>query len=114
MTINSDDPSQPEPSPIINSSTKLVWTSNGDSRKITVASNNSSSRYSLRLAAEDVSAGAGLAASEVSFLDNATRDLIVGVTRSAGSCTLRFTGSAAVEQGTGIENHLITYTITCS
>ena len=114
LTIASVEPNQGEPIPMSNSSTKLVWTSNGENRKITVASNNPNSRYALRVAAENVSAGAGSPVSEVSFFDNATRDLIVGVSKAAGSCTLRFTGSAAVEQGAGVENHLITYTIVCS
>lgn len=98
----------------VSTKTKLVWTSNGENRKITVATNSSQSRYLLRVEPENVNASSTVAASGVSFSDNSTHDLIVGVSRSAGSCTLKFMGIADVVQGPGTESHLITYTITGS
>ncbi|MGB2868906.1 MAG: hypothetical protein WBD36_10670 [Bacteroidota bacterium] len=99
---------------VLSTSTKLVWTSNGESRKITVATNSTQPRYLLRVEPENVSVGSGVAASGVSFSDNSTHDLIVGVSKSAGSCTLKFMGIADVAEGPGTESHLITYTITGS
>lgn len=112
LRINAIDVNANEPNPAVDAKTKLLWTSNGDDSKITVGSNHVSSRFTLRLEAESISPGAGLAASEVMLKENQPQDLILGVRRSAGSCTLRFTAVANVEQGTGSESHLVTYTIT--
>jgi hypothetical protein len=101
-----------EPDPSIDVSTKLLWTSNGENRKITVGSDNASPRFTLRVAAESISPGAGLAAPEVMLSSNEPHDLILGVRRSAGSCKLKFTALASAEEGIGSESHLVTYTIT--
>jgi hypothetical protein len=101
-----------KPDVAVNASTKLLWTSNGDNRKIAVASNITSPRFILRIRAEQLSPGAGIAEPEVTLKDNEPRDLILEVRRSAGSCTLKFTAAADAEQGVGSESHLITYTIT--
>ena len=68
----------------------------------------------LKIEAEKSGPGVGIAEPEVTLSDNAPHDLIVGVERSSGTCTLRFTAVANVEQGIGSEMHLITYTITGS
>ena len=98
--------------PAVDASTKLLWTTNGDSRKIDVASDATSGKFVLRIQAQQISPGAGTAEPEVTLSDNAPHDLILGVQRTAGSCTVRFTARSSAEQGTGSESHLITYTIT--
>ncbi len=103
-----------EPNPATDASTKLYWTSNGDTRKIAVASNITSPNFILRIEAEKAGNGPGKAEPEVTLSDNAPHDLLVGVERSSGSCTLKFTALANVAAGVGTEQHLITYTITGS
>ncbi len=103
-----------EPNPAADVSTKLVWTSNGERRKIAVGSNIASPRFVLKIEAEKSGAGGGVAQPEVTLSDNSPHDLIVGVGRSAGSCILKFTAMADVEQGAETETRLITYTITGS
>ena len=114
LKITEFNPVTESPSPALSGATKLVWTSNGESRKITVESDRSGARFDLRLSAQDITAGSGTSANEVVFADNSTHDLIVGVSRSAGSCTLQFTGAASLDKGVGSETHTITYTITGS
>jgi hypothetical protein len=101
-----------QPEPATDASTKLLWTSNGENRKITVASNATSSRFLLRIEADGVSEGSGIPANGVTLADQDPHDLILSVRRSAGSCRLKFTAQANAEQGIGTESHLLTYTIT--
>ena len=112
LQINTIDDNAAQPNPAIDASTKLLWTSNGDARKIAVGSDIASPRFILKIEAEKSSPGAGIAQPEVTLSDNSPHDLILGVERSAGSCKLKFTAMAAVEEGSGSESHLITYTIT--
>jgi hypothetical protein len=112
LQINSVDDNATEPTPAVDASTKLLWTSNGDNGKIAVGSNITSPRFTLRIEAGAISPGAGIAEPEVTLSDNEPHNLILGVQRSAGSCTLKFTAIADVDQGVGSESRLITYTIT--
>jgi hypothetical protein len=112
LQINSINDNAGQPNPAIDASTKLLWTSNGDARKIAVGSDMTSPRFILKIKAEKSGSGAGIAQPEVTLSDNSPHDLILGVQRSAGSCNLRFKALASVEEGTGSESHLITYTIT--
>ncbi len=114
LTVDAGDPSDLFQKPAVNTNTTLVWTSNGGTKKITVATSNSSSKFALKVSALDVSPGAGLTTAEVSFSDDATRDLIVGVGKSAGKCQLRFTAVANEKQSIGADAHVITFTITSS
>jgi len=112
LQINSVNDNAGQPNPAIDASTKLLWTSNGDARKIAVGSDLASPRFILKIAAEKSGSGTGIAQPEVTLSDNSPHDLILGVQRSAGSCSLRFTALATSEEGTGSESRLITYTIT--
>ncbi len=114
LTIDKIHADQFAPTPAVNANTTLVWTSNGENKKITVASSNTHPKYALRAAPREMSPGAGKAASVVSFSDNKNHDFIVGVNRSAGKCVIQFTAAADVKQGIGIDTHLITFTITSS
>lgn len=114
LTIDKIHADQFAPTPAVNANTTLVWTSNGENKKITVASSNTNPRYALRAAPQEMSPGAGKATPVVSFLDNKNHDFIVGVNRSAGKCVIQFTAAADVKQGIGIDTHVITFTITSS
>ena len=112
LQVNSINDDAGEPNPAIDASTKLLWTSNGDARKIAVGTDIASPRFILKIEAEKSGSGTGVAEPEVTLSDNSPHDLILGVQRSAGSCKLKFTAMASVEEGVGSESHLITYTIT--
>ncbi len=112
LRINRISEGATQPDPAVDGTTKLLWTSNGDNRKIAVASNVTSPRFILKIQAEKISEGAGMAEPRVTLSGSETHDLIVGVRRSAGGCTLKFTAVADASQGVGSEAHLITYTIT--
>lgn len=112
LQISSISENMAQPSPAVDASTKLLWTSNGDARKIAVGSNIASPQFILKIEAEKSGSGPGIAQPEVTLSDNAPHDLILGVQRSAGSCQLKFTAIADVQQGIGTETRLITYTIT--
>jgi hypothetical protein len=112
LQINSINDNAGQPNPAIDASTKLLWTSNGDARKIAVGSDMASPRFILKIQAGKSGSGAGIAEPEITLSDNSPHDLILGVQRSAGSCDLTFTALASVQEGAGSETRLITYTIT--
>ena len=93
---------------VIDQTTSLLWGVNSSNQKITVASSLVSPMFALKLAA--VSPTQGVAAPEVT-LNAVTSDLLLGIGRSSGSCTLRYTGVALASQGTGSDPHSITFTI---
>jgi hypothetical protein len=100
--------------PAANSDGVLFWMTNGDNKKITVASNNATPRFELKLLAADVTPQAGVPVPEIIFDDTQTRDFITGVTKTSGRCQIRYTASAPVQAGVGREMYVITYTITGS
>ncbi len=89
-------------------SSQLQWATNSSAQKITVSTNLATPRFALVLQAVNPSAGS--ASPEVALSMSPT-NLIVGIGRSAGTCTLRYTGIADAAQGTGTDNHVITFTV---
>jgi len=102
------------PLPVTNSDGALFWMTNGENKKITVASSNAAPRFNLTLMAVDVEQSAGLSLPEIPLNDAQTKDFIIGVTRAVGRCQIRYTASTQVSAGTGRETYVITYTITGS
>ncbi|HEY6951753.1 MAG TPA: hypothetical protein VI758_05065 [Bacteroidota bacterium] len=111
LQINRVSETTNQPLPAENAGSRLLWTSNGENRKITVATNNTAARFSLRIIAKNVSTS-GSSATEVILNGDAPKDLIRSVSRSSGSCTIKYIAAADVSEGTGTEHHLVTYTIT--
>ena len=97
---------------VTNSEGMLLWTSNGENQKITIATNRIAPRYILKVNAINLATNSGLTANEAVLRDNSTHDLIMGVTRSSGKCSLGITASASLAAGIGIEAQTLTYTIT--
>ncbi len=89
----------------------LLWTTNGENRKITVTSSETSSRFVLKVLAENVSKSAGTAGPEVTLDDERDHNLIVGVTRTAGRCVLKLTAESSLAAGVASETRTLTYTI---
>lgn len=114
MVINQASLVTGNPVEAVNEDGNLTWITNGDNKKITVASNNTTPRYLVKVHALDITGSTGVAAPEITLVDNTTRDLVMGVTRSFGKCKIRFAASAKVSDGIGTETHVITYTITGS
>jgi hypothetical protein len=94
-----------------NSDGSILWTTNGENRKISVASNRTSSRFILKVFAENISKFSGTAGPEVTLDDERDHNLILGVSRTAGRCVLRLTAIASLTEGIGSETRILTYTI---
>ena len=114
MVINQASLETGSPVEAVNEEGNLIWVTNGDNKKITVASNNASPRYLVKVHALDITGSTGVAAPEFTLNDNTTRDLVMGITRSFGRCKIRYVASSKVTDGIGTEMHVITYTITGS
>ena len=93
---------------VTDQSTNLLWGVNSSGRKVTVSTNLASPRYTLKILAMNPTQG--MAAPEVT-LSSAPQDLLLGIGRSSGTCTLRYTGTALASQGTGNDIHVITFTV---
>lgn len=109
--VNGVGPENFRPASPKNVKSVLVWTSNGDNKKIAVSRCGPSSD-SLRVITEEVSVTAGAASKETWVSGNTSRDLIVRLSKSAGSCTIRMlpTSRDGKETSTVINN--VTFTIT--
>ena len=117
ITISSATAGQ-EPNSVIDETCQLEWVTLGggnNNKKITVQSNLFPQKFTLAVEARNVSNGDGTAVGKV-VLGNGSRDLITGIPSTLpagdpGTCTLRYTASAATSDGTGSDIHTITYTI---
>jgi hypothetical protein len=86
----------------------LVWGTNASSRKVTASSNLATPRFVLKLAA--INPTAGTPGSE-SVLSTSPSDFLLNIGRSSGTCRIRYTGEADASQGTGMDLHMVTFTI---
>jgi len=102
------------PLPAVNEESMLVWITNGENKKITVASNNPTPRFLVEMVALEVPSSAGTPTPEIVLSDNTTKDLVVGISKASGKCRIKLTASAKISDGVGTETHIITYTITGS
>ena len=57
----------------------LVWITNGENKKVTVASNNPSPRFLVKMRALDISGGSGTAAADALLNDNTTNNLVTRI-----------------------------------
>jgi hypothetical protein len=94
---------------VVDESTSLVWGVNSSTKKITVNTNLGTPIFTLKVFA--LNPTTGTASSEVT-LSTMASDLLLDIGRSYGSCTLRYTGEALASQGTGTDNHTLTFTVT--
>ncbi|RPH94179.1 hypothetical protein EHM69_08085 [candidate division KSB1 bacterium] len=105
------------PDAVVDETGQLEWSTFGESsvKKITVQTGLASPRYSLRVEAFGVSGGDGTATGDVP-LSTVPTNLIEDIPTDVpvldpGTCTLRYTASAAAGNGTGADSHTITFTI---
>ncbi len=104
-------PEQGETVTASNADGSLLWTTNGENRKITVTSNQTSSKFTLKVMAENISRRAGTAGPEITLNDQQDHNFILGVSRTAGSCILRLTAISSLSEGITSETRVLTYTI---
>ena len=112
LVINQASLESGSPVEAVNEDGVLVWITNGDNKKVTVASNNPSPRFTVKMRALDISGGSGTAAADAILNDNTTKDLVTGISKSFGRCKVHLGASAKVSDGVGTETYTITYTIT--
>ena len=93
---------------VTDQSTSIRWATNSANRKITVATDLAVPLFALKLLA--VAPTQGAAGPEV-ILTTTASDLLLNIGRSTGIAALRYTGVAYASQGTGTDNHVITFTI---
>lgn len=93
---------------VTDQSTQLQWATNSSAQKITVSTNLAAPLFALKLLALNPTRGA--AAPEIT-LSTTSANLITGIGRSLGTCTLQYTGVAYASQGIGTDNHVITFTV---
>jgi hypothetical protein len=98
-----------EPDAVANTDCALAWTSNQADMRITVATGLAAPTFVLKVVAQNVTGGT--AAPEVT-LSSTPADLVTGVSRTPGGCTLRYTAWATTAQGIGSDVHTVTYTLT--
>jgi hypothetical protein len=114
LTLVIDQASLESGAPVeaVNENGVLVWITNGENKKVTVASNNPSPKFLVKMRALDITGGSGVAAADALLNDNTTKDLISGISKSFGRCKIHIAASAKVSDGIGTETYTIAYTIT--
>jgi len=112
LVINQASLESGSPVEAVNEDGVLVWITNGENKKVTVASNNPSPRFLVKMRALDITGGSGTAAADAILNDNTTKDLISGISKSFGRSKVHMAASAKVGDGVGTETYTITYTIT--
>ena len=93
--------------------TRLIWTSNGDWRKISVSSKHASRRCIVNIDLEDIDSD-GSESHQVRLTDRSTKDVLSGISRSAGSCRVRLVVHTTDGEGGQPHVHTIVYTVTGS
>jgi hypothetical protein len=116
LTVSSATAGQ-DPAAVTNETCGLQWTTLGGdpTKKVTAQTNLAGPVFNLRVLAINLSSGDGSSAGEV-VLAAPAGDLITGIPpgiliTDPGTCTLRYTASVAAAEGTGSDNHIVTFTI---
>jgi hypothetical protein len=105
-----------QPNSVVNEDCLLTWSTQPAeaSQKITIETDLLAQHFVVTVLATGVSAGDGTSAGTVT-LGTTASNLIVGIpfvsAADPGSCTLHYTASATAAEGTGTDNHRVTYTI---
>ena len=94
---------------VIDATSSLFWRVNGRSKKVTAHTDQQAPQFTLEVAALNPTAGT---AAPGGALSTVPRDLLLDIGKTEGSTTIRYTGVARAEEGTGRDQHLITFTIT--
>ncbi len=93
---------------VTDASTQLLWGTNSSAQKITAQTSLGTPLYTLNL--QSVAPTVGTSAGQIT-MSTVPADLLLNIGRSSGSSTLRYTAIALASQGTGTDNHTITFTV---
>ena len=110
ITINTATPGS-EPAAVQNTSRTLAWTTNQAGKKVTVQADAAYTTYELKALATSITGG-GSAGAEKTFDNTTAADFVTGISTEVGGCTVQYTATATVSDGTGNEMHNITFTLT--
>jgi len=89
---------------------KLVWTSNGEEQKITVACLRLFTGAHLRIEVREWQGSREITGTSITLSDALTYDLLRGLSRSAGHCELKY--SLHASEITGGKDQIVVYTVT--
>ncbi len=112
VTIRPLDETDGSHSPVPDAHVRLLWTVTGENRKITVAIDHTPVQPTLRLVPQEVTPGAAVARVDMPPLAEEPKDFLVDVSRSAGSCMIRFDASGGFPGEAESAVHRVTYTVT--
>lgn len=94
---------------------ELKWTTNGTSKKITVAVTTAPTKYTLKVTGSDITGGTLAGGGAAVSLTEAAQDFITDITTTAGDCGIQYTVDYDVSKGpVAAQTNTITYTITAS
>ena len=110
LTINSATAGDEPDDAVDNTSCDLDWTTNEDTKKITVETDQAAPTFTLKVVAQTVTGGT--AAAEVTLSTTGANDFVTAISKTTGGCDLQYTASATAAQGTGSDVHTVTYTLT--
>lgn len=88
----------------------LIWTSNGEEQKITVACLHMFPGTHLRIEVREWEGSREITGSSITLSDALTYDLLRGLSRSAGRCELKYTLHAS--EIIGRRDQVVVYTVT--
>ncbi len=109
LSISSAEAGSEPASALDATSCDLVWATNEDGRKITVATSLASPTVRLEVEARNVSGGSSAGSVE---LRGGSHDLISSLTKGSGRCDLSYVATTTSGQTAAAETHAVTYTIT--
>lgn len=98
---------------VVSAQTRLVWTSNGERRKISVASKQASRSCVVHITLQEINGHTGVRR-QLELTDTSTHDFVDGLSKSAGSCGVRFSVFMRDPEGEPAHFHSIIYTVTSS
>lgn len=104
-------PESPRPGLLTTAATRLIWTSNGGFRKISVESRSASTSCIVRINLENVKGEPAGRVQGIELQDKSTLDLLHGLSKSAGSATVRYSIFRPEGEGSEAHYHSIVYTI---
>ena len=110
LTINTATAGQEPDDTVDNTTCDLAWTTNEDTKKITVETDQAAPTYTLKVVAQNVTGGT--AAAEVTLSTTGANSFVTAISKTTGGCDLQYTASATAAQGTGSDVHTVTYTLT--
>lgn len=97
---------------ITTTSQELKWTTNLEGMKVTVQSNLAADEQDYILKVRAVNLNSKCTSKGWVTINEEPSNLITGITREIGGCSLQYEASLKIIENPGRDEHIITYTIT--